>query len=174
MSDESRTIWQRTRHGGYRRTGVAQHSQSAASTRQRSVVRIHPPVLLFKWRERLGLPTCPYLVRWRFETKRWSIRLHHWFGPDDDRAFHDHPWWFVTLVLRGGYADKSPAGTEHLKAGAVRYRPALHRHTVVPDPGGCWTVIVTGPKVRRWGFWRAGKFVKANKWFLTQGHHPCS
>lgn len=128
---------------------------------------------ILKFNERLGLPSCPYVVRWRFETPWGSIRLHHWLAPDDDRAKHDHPWNFVTFVLKGGYTDSSPSGDEHLKAPAVRYRGAEHQHTVFPDPGGAWTVIVTGPKLRKWGFWVNGKFMKMNKYFLTHGHHPC-
>lgn len=129
----------------------------------------------FAWREPLGLPECPYVIRWRAETPWVSVRVHHWLGPDDDRAFHDHPWWFITLVLRGGYTDKNPDGADRLHAGSVRYRPALHRHTVVPDPEGAWTVLLTGPIIRSWGFWPGGvKFVKANKWFFTRQHHPCS
>jgi hypothetical protein len=126
------------------------------------------------WHERLGLPSCPYVIRWMIETKVGSARVHHWLAPDDDRAFHDHPWWFVTLVLRGGYTDVHSGGAERLTAPAIRFRPALHQHTVVPDEGGAWTLIITGPKIRLWGFWSKGKFVKANKWFLTRGHHPCS
>jgi len=125
------------------------------------------------WREALGLPTCPYVIRWRFETPLFSIRLHHWLAPDDDRAKHDHPWDFTTFVLKGGYTDASPAGDEHLRAPAIRHRAATHQHTVFPDPGGAWTVIVTGPIVRHWGFWVNGKFKKANKYFLSHGHHPC-
>lgn len=152
--------------------------------------RIHPLVLekpepggkarygrfiTIRLRERLGLPQCPYLIRWRFELRGiGSLRVHHWLGPDDDRAFHDHPWPFITLVLKGGYEDRNPDGTDRLRAGSVRYRPALHRHTVVPGKSGAWTFMVTGNRARTWGFWRDGiKFVKANKWFLTQGHHPC-
>lgn len=144
--------------------------------RSASVVRIHPRVpsgFILKMNEKLGVTGCEYLVRWRFETPWGSIRLHHWIGPDDDRARHDHPWSFVTFVLRGGYTDLSPAGDQHLKAPAVQYRNAEHQHTVVPDSGGAWTIIVTGPKIRSWGFWVAGKFKKANKYFLTYGHHPC-
>lgn len=141
-----------------------------------SVARNHPRVQV-KWRERLGLPECPYVIRWRVETPWFSVRLHHWLGPDDDRAFHDHPWDFTTLVLKGGYTDHSPnfwPHGEHLGAGAIRRREAEHQHTVVPDPGGAWTVIVTGPRRRAWGFWDAGmKFIKANKWFASRGHHPC-
>lgn len=139
------------------------------------MVRLHPPVLIFKWHERLGLPECPYLIRWRFELVGvGSLRVHHWLGPDDDRAFHDHPWWFLTLVFRGGYDDHNPDGIDHLRAGSVRFRRAYHRHTVVPGRKGAWTVMITGPRTRSWGFWLNGtKFIKANKWFLTRGHHPC-
>lgn len=164
--------WEPTRHGGFRRTRVAQQ-ESTVPTRRRSEGRILPRVLI-RWNERLGLPECPYLIRWRIETPFGSIRLHHWLGPDDDRAFHDHPWWFWTIVLSGGYTDVNPDGEDHLSRGVFRYRPALHRHTVVPDEGGAWTVIITGRKTRDWGFWVDGKFRKANKWFLTFGHHPCN
>lgn len=128
---------------------------------------------ILKFNEHLGLPECPYVVRWRLETPWFSVRLHHWLAPDDDRAKHDHPWDFVTFVLWGGYVDSSPDGDEHLRAPAVRYRPATHQHTVFPDEGGAWTVVVTGPKIRSWGFWVNGKFIKMNKYFLKYGHHPC-
>lgn len=138
---------------------------SSPSPRTKFVLKLH---------ERLGLPSCPYLVRWRVETPWGSVRLHHWLAPDDDRAPHDHPWGFTTFVLKGGYTDASPDGDEHLRAPAIRHRDAEHQHTVYPDEGGAWTVIVTGPKVRSWGFWVAGKFRKANKYFASYGHHPCA
>ena len=129
----------------------------------------------FAWGEPLGWPQCPYVIRWIAETPLASVRVHHWLGPDDDRAFHDHPWWFLTCVVRGGYEDRGPGGTDHLRAPAIRFRPALHQHTVVPGEGGAWTVLLTGPIVRPWGFWPGGlKFVKANKWFASRGHHPCT
>jgi hypothetical protein len=77
-------------------------------------------------------------------------------------------------VVKGGYTDCTPGVTEHLRMGSVRYRPALHQHTVFPDVGGCWTVLITGKPLRTWGFYPKGKFVKANKWFLSYGHHPCN
>lgn len=120
------------------------------------------------------MPECPYVIRWRAEAPFGSVRLHHWLGPDDDRAFHDHPWWFVTVVLRGGYADRGPDGDDVLRAGSVRFRRAAHQHTVVPGDHGAWTLLVTGPRRRAWGFWLGGKFFKANKWFAARGHHPCA
>jgi hypothetical protein len=107
------------------------------------------------------------------ETPIGSIRLHHWLAPDDDRAKHDHPWSFTTFVLKGGYTDSSPSGEEHLRAPAIRHRKAEHQHTVFPDPGCAWTVIITGPKTRQWGFWVKGKFVKSYRYFYKFGHHPC-
>ncbi len=144
--------------------------------KQRSVSRKHHPgPRFFTWREPLGLPECPYVIRWKLELKSGrSLRLHHWLKADDDRAFHDHPWWFLTVVLRGGYMDDSPVGQDFLYAGSVRFRRALHQHTVRPYADGAWTLMVTGPKSRPWGFWKDGKFVKHNKWFFRFGHHPCS
>lgn len=127
-----------------------------------------------RWGEEIGIGDCPYLKRWVIEfPKHFSIRLHHFVASDDDRAFHDHPWWFVTLVLKGTYTDWSPRGHDTLGPGSIRYRPALHRHTVLTE--GVWSLVITGPKFRAWGFWDeiTGKFVKANKWFFTRGHHPC-
>lgn len=38
-----------------------------------------------------------------------------------------------------------------------------------------WLRSGNGPIIRPWGFWKDGaKFVKANKWFASRGHHPCS
>jgi len=172
--------WEPTKHGGFRRTGVAQEGttrtlapgQSSAQIKRKPVVRVHPPVLI-RFREKLGLPECPYVIRWRIETPAGSLRLHHWLAPDDDRALHDHPWSFLIFVVRGGYRDVSPVRDDYLLAPAVRFRRSSHRHSVVPFPGGAWTVMVTGPVVRRWGFWPDGKFVRANKYFLSHGHHPC-
>jgi len=114
--------------------------------------------------------------RWVLNLGFFSIRLHHWYASDDARNFHDHPWWFITLVLWGSYTDVSSAGKEKMKPGMIRYRPALHRHTVRVNSGGCWTLLITGPQIRKWGFWVRGgnKFVKSNKYFLEYGHHPCN
>src|SRR5262245_9881749 len=127
----------------------------------------------FTWNEPLGRPECPYLRRWALNFGLFSMRVHHWYSSDDHRAFHDHPWWFVTLVLRGGYTDVSPAGRERMTPGKVRFRPAIHRHTTEVDSGGCWSLLLTGRQKRRWGFWVNGKFKKSNKYFLEHGHHPC-
>lgn len=145
---------------------------------------------ILTWNEKLGKPECPYLHRWALNLGIGSIRLHHWIRSDDKRAPHDHPWWFVTLVLKGSYKDishkiahvggwKEQNIVDELKAGSIRYRPSWHIHSVDVAPGGCWTLMITGEKVRRWGFWVERKsdkkpvFRKSNRYFLENGHHPC-
>lgn len=128
----------------------------------------------FKWGQVLGDQACPYMRRWALIAGLFSIRLHHFYRPDDSRAFHDHPWWFVTLVLGGGYTDYSTSGTDYLHAGSVRFRGALHRHRVRPDWDGCWTLVLTGPNLRKWGFWLGGRFKSANDYFREYGHPPCA
>lgn len=137
--------------------------------------------------EEIGRPECPYLKRWVLQFGRFSIRLHHWRASDDARALHDHPWWFLTLVLKGGYRDISAPNprdwdwennlwathTQHLRPGSIRFRPALHTHTVQVDPGGCWTLLLTGPHSRDWGFWVDRQWKRMRRYFKEHGHHPC-
>jgi len=112
-----------------------------------------------------------------------SVRLHQWVRSDDERAAHDHPSDFVTLVLWGRYVDvlEHPGGNttmDRLRPGSVRYRRAEHRHRVQVDACGCWTLLWFSPPRRDWGFYKrrmAGgfRFLKSHKWFLSYGHHPC-
>lgn len=122
----------------------------------------------------LGLKTCPYMRRWIAHFGAFSLRVHRWQASDDDEAFHDHPWWFLTLVLRGGYTDVSPTGIDELGPGSIRLRSATHRHTVQVHKPGTWTLVLTGPAARRWGFWVGDKLWKRDRYFATRGHHPCS
>lgn len=53
----------------------------------------------------IGQPEAPYLRRWWIIPRnRWfNIYLHQICRSDDDRALHDHPWWNVSIILKGGY-----------------------------------------------------------------------
>ena len=125
------------------------------------------------WRQRLGRPECPYMTRWVLDLGWFAIRLHHWVASDDQRNPHDHPFWYITFILWGGYQDKSPSGDTRMHVGKVACRRASHQHTVLVDRGGCWSLLLTGPETREWGFWVGGKFRRRNKYFFEHGHHPC-
>jgi len=149
--------------------------QSAHLIGERSAVRIghRVPKFRFKWAEELKCSIGVYVRRWYVETPIGSVRVHHWLHSDDNRAFHDHPWWFWTFVLKGGYRDVSASGEEAMKAPKMAFRPALHAHTVQVDKGGCWTILITGSQFRKWGFWVGKKWKKSNKYFLEHGMHVC-
>jgi hypothetical protein len=126
-----------------------------------------------EWGQWLGHDECPYARRWMIKCGFFSLRIHHFIKGDDPRYLHDHAWWFLTFVFKGGYTDVGEKSRDHLRAPALRFRRANHRHTVATDPGGAWTFLVTGPSTRNWGFYVKGKFMKANKFFRQVGLHPC-
>lgn len=126
--------------------------------------------------EVIGPPECPIMHRWtllelgrRVEegsgpSRAYKVLLHRFLPNSDDRAEHDHPRSFVTIILRGHYDDTSPAGVERMRAGKVRFREAEHRHVTKAGPKGCWTLVIMGPKRREWGFW------KENRWYPWRVH----
>ena len=116
----------------------------------------------------IGLDS-PYLLRWYVipRNRYLNVYLHKFLRSDDDRALHDHPWWFVSLMLKGGYWEHRDGRQPKWRdAGSVALRRANVLHRVELDTGftridgcvvgrhnkPCWTLIVTGPKIREWGF----------------------
>ena len=117
----------------------------------------------------------PYMLRWYVIPRNpvLNIYVHKFLRSDDDRALHDHPWWFVSMILRGRYAEISEQPLKVRRAGSIAYRPAEYRHRVelLCAPSAlkgrgplmpAWTLIVTGRRVRTWGFW-----CKTAPWKLT-------
>jgi hypothetical protein len=109
--------------------------------------------------------------RWALQTPLGGLRLHHFLRGDADRELHDHPWSFVTLVLAGGYVDVSSAGEDVLRPGSVRYRSARHAHRV--ETAGCWTLVLSGPISRAWGFWAAEGWTPWKEFHALNGHPAC-
>lgn len=118
----------------------------------------------------------PYLLRWWLIPRNpiFNVYLHQFFRSDDDRALHDHPWVNCSIVLDGGYIEHRIAagGIHHRierKAGDIvcrlprtAHRIELHSKRVVNTQDGkrtwvameqpCWTLFITGPRIRSWGF----------------------
>ncbi|MDN8617841.1 hypothetical protein [Variovorax ginsengisoli] len=127
----------------------------------------------------------PYLLRWWLipRNRFFNVYLHCFKRSDDDRALHDHPWLFnCSWLLDGQYMEHTPAGQVERRAGALKFRwgPAPHRVELLtvadsvasqPDnrrPIPCWTLFVTGPRVREWGFYCDRGWVHW-KWFTAPG-----
>ena len=117
----------------------------------------------------IGGVDAPYLRRhWLLPRNRFfNVYVHEFLRSDDDRALHDHPWLFnASILIQGQYIEHTIAagGVEVAsprKAGDWKFRwgPAPHRVQLIGNPFAevyeplsCWTVFITGPIVRKWGF----------------------
>lgn len=107
----------------------------------------------------IGNPEDPYMRRWFVIPRNpvFNIYLHHFRHSDDDRALHDHPWWNVSILLHNEYTEHTiNAGGVNVrkvyKAGNVKFRGASSAHRVELHNGPCWTLFITGPRFRQWGF----------------------
>ena len=134
--------------------------------------------MILRWAERrapdfvIGGASSPYLERhWLLpRNPLFNVYVHKFLRSDDDRALHDHPWLFnCSVLLKGRYVEHTARGAYLRNAGDWKFRwgPALHRVALVKTAfqwkdglpvsvAGvecpCWTVFVTGPRVREWGF----------------------
>ncbi|EKE68724.1 hypothetical protein [Oceanibaculum indicum] len=118
----------------------------------------------------------PYIRRWHvIPRNHWfNLYLHNQVRSDDDRALHDHPWPNISLVLEGGYLEHRPAfpgqwphnrkiEAVYRPAGSIVARPAnaAHRLELLARAFGgdktvlqhSWSLFITGPVRRPWGFW---------------------
>lgn len=104
-----------------------------------------------------------YLTRWTLLGKRfsshWGKLFLHCFRRSDRDTYHDHPWPFTSVILKGGYWEHTIAkdGSDHRRwysPGRILRRPAKWRHWVeIPTGQWCWTLVWAGVKERSWGFW---------------------
>ena len=136
--------------------------------------------------ENIPDPDNPYMLRWFVRRKfrqldafcePWLNRLwqsqdralenayvHRFLRSDEDRALHDHPWAWVTVLLDGSYWEHVPAAPDHPAGPTVRRRrtagdivvrrDAAYPHRIELDQGRpVTTLFLTAVKSREWGFW---------------------
>lgn len=97
----------------------------------------------------------PYMKRWYIipRNRFFNIYLHEMWRSDDDRALHDHPWWWASWILRGSYYEHTKSHIQFFEAGSFRIRPAKFAHMLSLSLGAKpLTLFITGPKLREWGF----------------------
>lgn len=94
----------------------------------------------------------PLLFRYIiFRCKWFGIYLHHLMRSDHDRALHDHPWSFITILLSGQYKEHTPQGVTTHRRWSVLVRPCLWLHRLELERP-MWTLVFVGRRSRRWGF----------------------
>lgn len=99
-----------------------------------------------------------YLERLRVVSCPWFGLYVHWFHASDDDSLHDHPWPFLTAILRGGYWEYTPGPDETVVKQwhpplSIRARPARWLHRVeIESHRKPVTIVLRGRQVRAWGF----------------------
>ena len=126
-----------------------------------------------RWKEPLGRPECPYLYRWTFIFFGYSIRLHHWLRSDDKRYFHDHPFNFVSFVLKGHYTNVTPTGKTEVTQGSYWYAKGDGVHYLDIPKGGAWTLLFCSRPYKKWGFYVNGHLWRPLRYFHKFGIPPC-
>lgn len=114
----------------------------------------------------------PLLTRYHLIRTRWfGLYLHHLHTSDEDRALHDHPWTFATVLLSGGYFEHVQEHTYQLRdcrwtrvpctsrywrpRFSVLWRPAEFAHRLeLVSP--VWTLVLRFRVRRDWGFFTPG------------------
>lgn len=109
-----------------------------------------------------------------------SVRIHHICEPDTARDMHDHPWNARTIILKGGYTevrmpqkiDGSPLVMELETCPVFVRKPGdtakinfgeYHNITSL-EPGGAWTLFISGKYRGTWGFLVNGVKVQWRKY----------
>ena len=99
----------------------------------------------------------------------FNITLHR-IKKSDDPIMHDHPWPYMTIILKGGYWEHTPVSDENGKQiaevsiwrgpGSIIKRSAKEYHWLELDEnvGPVTTLFFMGPQQREWGF------LSKNKW----------
>lgn len=131
----------------------------------------------------------PYLIRWNLfglgeDSNLFSIKVHKILQSDDE-CMHDHPWAFVSIILKGGYTEITKRNEEAYKRGfvnpewdkksilvvlskkilpgAILYRPAYWVHKLKIDQPA-WTLVFTFRKIKSWGFFTKAGFIDWKKY----------
>lgn len=100
-----------------------------------------------------------YITRLHLIKTPWFALCLHWINkPDAEPWLHDHPVSFLSIILRGGYAE--------LRQTLAEFRPRhrVHRwfnfvrasdfdqHRIILVRKNTLTLCFMGPKTREWGF----------------------
>jgi len=88
----------------------------------------------------------------------FNIFLHQ-FMRSDDPVFHDHPWKYFTIILRGGYWEHTPNGKFWRGPGHFRFNNGDYHWIECPEPGKTWTLFFRGRKKKEWGFLVDGQWI---------------
>jgi hypothetical protein len=111
----------------------------------------------------------PLLNRWylaypdRDQRQRKDIPFNvfiHQFMQSDRPVLHDHPWWFFSIILKGGYWEHLEDGSRKWRGpGSMRFNGGSYHWIEIEEPGKTWTLFIRGRTIRDWGFLHEGQWM---------------
>lgn len=109
--------------------------------------------------------------RYRLLATPWfNLYLHQILKSDEDFHFHDHPWSFRSLILKGSYEEFFSCPPSHYaihyrryKTGDVATHPAEDAHSLTLLTPQAWTLVLTTGRERVWGY-QTGSGTGQRKW----------
>jgi hypothetical protein len=120
--------------------------------------------LALAWAKRYAASRAPDFVIGEHQLDRWwviprnklfNIYLHRFNNSDEDRALHDHPWVSLGWILSPqGYLEATKRhGVVARFGGSLTWRlPTTAHRVILRDNRPVYTLFLTGPVVREWGF----------------------
>jgi len=115
-------------------------------------------------------------IAWLFQRFNLSVRVHEILRSDLGRDPHDHPFNYLTIILKGAYWERRfddrgrCVSRKRHKVGAIMWRPARSWHMIEVDGGPVTTLFITGRKTDgTWGFNVDGKKVPRREYESTHG-----
>lgn len=129
------------------------------------------------FKETLGATDNPLITRWGLNVKGLGgIYIHKMHRPDGDPELHNHRWWFVSFIVKGGYVEKYverilPESVLYVGWGSGQKLRYWRKHTLHFMPRGCahtiisldtyptWTIVLHGPLKGDWGFFTREGYV---------------
>ncbi len=116
---------------------------------------------------------------WLLQKFDIAIRIHEILKSDEANALHCHPWWYITVILKGGYKEVTPIykkdasycdyKSTYYGSGSILIRSSKSRHRleIVDNNIGnvhaipvTTTLFITFKKQKSWGFYkRHDKFI---------------
>ena len=125
---------------------------------------------IIKGCESRGDADSPYLSRYPLVQLGGYRLCLHVFHRSDAIEQHDHPWFFVSLLLWRGYIEQTPAGKKRYWPGAVLWRSATHRHRIeLVDERRAISLVLMGPHRREWGFFTPAGWQGWRAYFTQNG-----
>lgn len=101
-------------------------------------------------------------LTWFFQQFDIAMRIHE-IHESDPEVMHDHPWPYLTIILKGSYIEQTPdydsSGiflrwryTEY-GPGSILWRSHKAQHRLLVTLGTCTTLFITGKYRQKWGFY---------------------